>query len=43
MLGKYIRNARTEIYNLIYSIDTHERIQPFYVDDGRIGGGNAIP
>ena len=40
---KYIRNARTNRYNLICSIDAHEKQQPVYVNEGIRGCGNAIP
>ena len=28
VFGNYIRNARTDRYNHMYSIDTHEKYQP---------------
>ena len=40
---KYIKNARTDRYNLVCFIDSHEKQHPAYVDDGNIGGGKAIP
>ena len=36
-------NAITDRYNLVCSIDAHEKQQPSYVDDGRRGGGNKSP
>ena len=43
MVEKYIRNAITDIYNIMWSIDTHDKQQPSYVYDGSSGGGKAIP
>ena len=40
---KYIRNARTNRYNLMCYIDADEKQQPLYVDNGSSGGGKAIP
>ena len=40
---KYTRNARTDRYNFICSIDAHEKQQLSCVDDSSSGGGNAIP
>ena len=39
---KYIINARTDRYNIIFSIDAHKKRQPWYVDNGSSVGGNAI-
>ena len=38
----YTRNARTYRCNILYLIDANRKQQPSYVDDGIIGGGNAI-
>ena len=38
----YIRKARTDRYNIIWSIDAHEKQQPSSVDGARSGGGNSI-
>ena len=43
MFEKYIRNAITNIYNIICSLDANEKQQPSYIDDGISGGGNEIP
>ena len=43
MFEKYIRNARTDRYILICSIDSHEKQQPSYVDDGSIRSGDTLP
>ena len=40
---KYIRNARTDRYNLMCYIDAHEKQKPSYFDDGSSGGGKSIP
>ena len=39
----FIRNERTEIYNLTYSIDAHEKKNPSEHDNGRSSGGYLIP
>ena len=36
-------NARTDIYKLMCSIDSREKQQPSYLDDGSRGDGNALP
>ena len=38
-----IINARTEIYNLICSIDSHETNNPSEHDDGSINDGFPVP
>ena len=38
---EFIRNARTDIYNLMCSIDAHEK-KPSEHYDGRSGGGYPI-
>ena len=43
MFEKYIRNAITDRYNLICSIDAHEKQHPLSVYDSSSGGGNTIP
>ena len=40
---EFIRNARTDRYNLICSIDSHQKQQPSYIDDVSNGGGNVSP
>ena len=37
------KNARTDRYNLMCSIDAHEKQHLSYIDGGNIGGGNALP
>ena len=39
----FIRNARTDIYNIMCSIDAHEKEHPSSCDDGIIGGGCPLP
>ena len=39
---EYIRNSRTDRYNLMCFIDAHEKHQPSYVDDISSGGGNEL-
>ena len=39
----YIRNARTDRYNLMCYIDAHEKQHTSYVDDSISSGGKAIP
>ena len=38
-----IRNARTDIYNIVSSIDAHEKHQPSYFNYGNSGVGNELP
>ena len=38
----YIINEGTEIYDLMCSINAHEKQQSAYVDDCSRGGGNAL-
>ena len=40
---KYIRNARTDIYNIMCYIYAHDKQQPSSVDDVSSGGGNTLP
>ena len=35
----FIRNARTDRYNIMCSIDEHEKEHQSYFDDGSRGGG----
>ena len=42
MFENYIRNARTNRYILICSIDAHEKQHPTYVDDGSIRIDDAL-
>ena len=39
----FLRNDITYRYNLICSINTHDRQQPTYVDDESSSGGIVIP
>ena len=39
----FIRNARTNRYNLMFYITAHDRKQPTYVDDARSTGGIETP
>ena len=39
----FIKNARTDIYNIICSIDAHEKINPSGHYDGSSGGGYPLP
>ena len=39
----FIRNTRTERYNIICSIDAHEKEHQSSCDDGSSGGGFPIP
>ena len=39
----FIRNARTDRYNIMCPIDAHEKEHPSYCDDGRISGGCTLP
>ena len=41
--GDFIRNYRTDRYNIICSITTNDKQQPKYNDYVRIGGGRLIP
>ena len=38
----YIRNSKTDIYNIMCSIDAHEKQYPSCIYDGSIGGDKAI-
>ena len=38
-----MRNARTDKYDIMCSIDAHEKQQPSYVDDGIRGDCNEVP
>ena len=40
---EFIRNARNDRYNLMCSIDAHEKQQPSSFDDGNGSGGNTLP
>ena len=40
---KYIRNARTDRYNIMCHIDAHDKKQPSSVDDGISSGDKSIP
>ena len=39
----FIRNARTDRYNIMCSIDAHEKENQSYCDDGSSGGGCPLP
>ena len=43
VLGEFIRNARTERYNIILFIDAHEKCHSYYFYDGISGGGDVLP
>ena len=43
MFEFYIRNTRTDRYNLICSIDAHKKQQPSISDECRRSGGNKLP
>ena len=43
MFEYFIRNVRTDIYNIMCSINAHDKQQPTYVDDTRSGGSILIP
>ena len=40
---KYVINERTDRYNLMFSIDAHEKQRPSYVYDGISCGGHSLP
>ena len=41
-MKKYIKNTRSERYNIICSIDAHEKQIPSSIYDGISGGSNTI-
>ena len=43
MFEDFIRDARTDRYNLMCYIDAHGKNNPSEHDDGNIGGGYQIP
>ena len=43
MFERFIRNARTDRYNNLCSIDAHEKEYQSSCDDGIIGGGCPLP
>ena len=43
MFEKFIRIAITDRYNIMCSIDAHEKKNPQQHDDGSSGGGYPIP
>ena len=43
MFEQFIRNARTDMYNLMCSIYEHEKEHPSYLDDGSSSVGNVLP
>ena len=40
---EYVRNERTDRYNIMCYIDAHEKNQQSYIDDVSSGGGNVLP
>ena len=42
MLDDFIRNGKTERFNIMCSITAHDKIQPTYVDYSNSVGGRAI-
>ena len=42
MFEIFIRNVRTEKYNLMCSVTAHDSQQPTYVDDASISGGRSM-
>ena len=40
---EFIRNARTNKYNIMCSIDLREKQSPSYIDDVSSSGVNALP
>ena len=40
---EFIKNARTDKYNIICSIDAHEKQYPSSFDDVSSGGGYKLP
>ena len=42
VFAKYIRNARTDRYDIMCSIDAHDNQKPQFVDDISKGGGNEL-
>ena len=40
---RFIRNARTYRYNIMCSIDAHEKENPLPFNDVRSGGGYPLP
>ena len=43
MFEYFIRNARTDIYNIMYFLTTPDKQQPKYVEYARNVGGRTIP
>ena len=43
MFEGFIRNSRTDRYNILCAIDAHEKINPSEHDDGNSGGGYPLP
>ena len=39
----FIRNSRTDRYNIMHSITAHNMQQPKYVDDSSSAGGKEMP
>ena len=42
MFEYFIKNTTADRYNIMYSIIEHDKKQPTYVDDERIGGSIPI-
>ena len=43
MFEYYIINARTDGYNIMFSITAHDKLIPTYFDESSSGVGRAIP
>ena len=43
MFGDFIRNDRTDRWNIMCSIPAHDKLQPTCVDDSGSGSSRAIP
>ena len=43
MFDDFIRNDRTDRYNIMCSTNEHDKLQPTYVDDASSVGGIEIP
>ena len=43
MFEEFIRNSRTDRYNILCSIDAHEKEDPSLFDDGSSGGDYTLP
>ena len=43
MFEEFIKNVRTDRYNIMCSIDVHEKHHPSPIDNGSSDGGNFLP